>query len=188
MLRIPVIDLGSQWTHRIWRTLKYLGADTQIVPINSDFSKLNADAFVLSGGAISIQENKGSEIEPAGVLMDEISGPVLGICAGHQYMGLNFGGKAQPSKNPEYGKVEIIIDNPGELFDGIPGKFIAWASHNDEVVDVPNFRVLAHSKDCTNHAMQHKTKPFFGCLFHPEVEHTQHGSDIYKNFTKLVKK
>lgn len=188
-MKVLIVDFGSQWTHRIHRTLKYLDVDSQIIPVSTPVKNiLSADALVLSGGAIRIALGDASQVGNARKYIGKFSGPIMGICAGQQFIGLHFGGKARQCKVPEFGKVEITVDDKDELFEGLPEKFTAWASHNDEVVDTPGFQVLAHSKDASNHAFKSLTRPIYGCLFHPEVEHTEHGSEIYANFLKLVKK
>jgi len=82
--------------------------------------------------------------------------PVLGICAGHQFMAKHFGAEVGPAEVPEYGKAELLVDEEDELFRGLPKKFNAWLSHNDEVKTLPHeFIKLAHSKDCNIQAFRH---------------------------------
>jgi GMP synthase (glutamine-hydrolysing) len=188
-MKIPVIDNGSQWTHRIKRTLRDLGCETEIIPNTTPLSSLkDADGLVFSGGALRIGKGEESTAGNCGEYVDKFHGPIIGICAGQQYLALYFGGKVAPAKVPEYGEVGLIIDERDDLFEGLPPSFTVWASHNDEVVEAPGFGVLAHSKDCGNHAMKHEKRPIYGTLFHPEVEHTQHGEEIYANFLKVCKK
>jgi GMP synthase (glutamine-hydrolysing) len=189
MVKIYVIDNGGQWTHREWRVLKYLEVDTKIVPNTAPFSEVaEIDGLVLSGGAprIAIEGSLGN----CGKYLEKATFPVLGICAGHQFMAMFFGGKTEPSKVPEYGKVELTLlndDNP--LFKGVPKKSIAWLSHNDEVTKIPDgFEIIASSENCEIQAMQHTSRPFFGLQFHPEVEHTEYGEQIFKNFVKMCEK
>jgi GMP synthase (glutamine-hydrolysing) len=80
----------------------------------------------------------------------------------------------------------VTIDNHNELFSGLPDKFQAWESHNDEVKTLPkDFIKLAHSDICQVQAFKSTKKPFYGVQFHPEVEHTEYGYDIFKNFLKI---
>ncbi|MGC9060824.1 MAG: GMP synthase subunit A [Thermoplasmata archaeon] len=188
-MRIYVIDNGGQWTHREWRVLKYLGVDTKIVPNTTETERImDADGLVLSGGAPRI----GSEIQKLGNVgeyINKLEVPILGICVGHQYIAMHFGGTAGPANIPAYGKVEVSIDKPSDIFDNLPDKFIAWESHNDEVKNMPEcFEILAHSENCRVEAMQHKARPIYGVQFHPEVEHTQYGDQIFKNFIGLCKR
>lgn len=188
MVRIYVIDNGGQWTHREWRTLRDLEVETTIVPnttLFSDLEKDNVQGLVLSGGAPRIGLN--STLGNCAEYLDKADFPILGICAGHQFMARHFGGRVQPSELPEFGKVELTIcteDDP--LFKGVSKKSIVWESHNDEVTVLPNdFTKLAESDNCKIQAMRYNKKPFYGLQFHPEVEHTQFGDKIFKNFIQL---
>jgi GMP synthase (glutamine-hydrolysing) len=97
-----------------------------------------------------------------------------------------LGGKAGPSKVPEFGKTMVSIDDEDDLFKGLPDTLVAWESHNDEVTELPpDFIALAHSDNCQVQAMRHKTKPLFGLQFHPEVEHTDNGYDIFQAFVDV---
>jgi len=188
-MNVSIIDFGSQWTHRIHRTLAYLDVSSKILPVSTPLKDiLKSDALIFSGGAMRVGVEGAKLTGNSSKYVEKFEGPILGICAGQQFLGLHFGGKAQPAKGPEYGKVEIIVDDHDELFAGLPDRFTAWASHNDEVVNTPGFSVLAHSKDCSNHAFKSLSRPIYGCLFHPEVEHTEHGSEIYANFLKMARR
>ena len=191
MVRIYVIDNGGQWTHREWRTLRYLDVDTKIVPNTTAFQDLSnekIDGLVLSGGAprIGLEDNLGNCAE----YLEKAEFPILGICAGHQFMARFFGGTVEPSEIPEFGKIELVLLTANEsLFEGVSKKSIVWESHNDEVIRLPkDFEILGESKNCKIQAMRHKKKQLYGLQFHPEVEHTEYGEQIFKNFVKLCKK
>lgn len=191
MVRIYVIDNGGQWTHREWRTLRDLDVDTKIVPNTTAFQDLSneeIDGLVLSGGAprIGLEGDLGNCAE----YLEKAEFPILGICAGHQFMARFFGGEVEPSKVPEFGKIELALLKEGDaLFEGVSKKSIVWESHNDEVIRLPkDFEILGESKNCKIQAMRHKKKQLYGLQFHPEVEHTEYGEQIFKNFVKLCKK
>jgi len=185
-MRVYVVDNGGQWTHREWRVLKYLGVDTKIVPNDSPVSDLKeVDGLVLSGGAprVGIDPEK---MGKNGEYLDAFRGPILGICAGHQFMATYLGGAAAPAKVPEFGKSVVKVHEPDVLFEGLPDQFEVWESHNDEVTKIPpGFTALASSPNCSVQAMRHRDRPLFGLQFHPEVEHTQFGPDIFRNFLKV---
>ena len=191
MVRIYVIDNGGQWTHREWRTLRDLDVDTKIVPNTTAFQDLSnekIDGLVLSGGAprIGLEDNLGNCAE----YLEKAGFPILGICAGHQFMARFFGGTVEPSEIPEFGKIELVLLTANEsLFEGVSKKSIVWESHNDEVIRLPkDFEILGESKNCKIQAMKHKKKQLYGLQFHPEVEHTEYGEQIFKNFVKLCEK
>jgi GMP synthase (glutamine-hydrolysing) len=170
--------------------LRDLGAETKIVPNNIFFNEIvkeDINGLVLSGGAprIGLDGNLGNTHE----ILKKANFPILGICAGHQYMARFFGGSVKTAKNPEFGKIELNILKEHEIFKGLPKKSIVWESHNDEVTKLPiNFICLAESESCKIQAMKHKSKPFYGLQFHPEVEHTEYGELVFQNFIKICEK
>lgn len=187
-MKIYVVDNGGQWTHREWRVLRYLGVDAKIVPNTIPFEEIaDADALILSGGSPNVANDRdvmGNNPE----YLDMADFPIFGICAGMQFICKHFGGTLGPGKVPEFGKVELTVDDHDGLFNGIPSEIEAWASHNDEVKTIPkNFKVTAHSPDCSVEAVRCETRPIYGVQFHPEVEHTQYGSEIFQNFLDIVK-
>lgn len=187
-MKVYVVDNGGQWTHREWRVLKYLNVETKIIPNTTLFDEIDADGLVLSGGAPRIGEEL-FKLGNTSEYLEKADFPILGMCVSHQYMAIYFGGKAGPAETPAYGKVELFIDNENELFKGLPKKFFVWESHNDEIKKLPkDFRILAHSENCKYEAIKHKKRPFYGVQFHPEVENTEHGYDIFRNFIELCKK
>jgi len=191
MVRVYVVDNGGQWTHREWRRLRDLGVETKIVPNTASFEEINkdnVDGLVLSGGAPRI--GLIGDLGNCGEFLEKADFPILGICAGHQYMGRYFGGKVEPAKTPEFGKVKLtLLKKDDSIFEGVPKKSVVWDSHNDEVTVLPDsFEHLGESENCKIQAMKHKKKPLYGLQFHPEVEHTEYGEQIFKNFVNLCKK
>jgi len=190
MVKIYVVDNGGQWTHREWRTLRDLEVETKIVPNTVSFDDLkndDIDGLVLSGGAprIGLEGTLGNTDE----ILEKADFPILGICAGHQYIARFYGGKARPAEKPEFGKIELEIVKKDDFFKDVPKKSIVWESHNDEVEKLPNdFELLAKSDNCPIQAMRHKTRSIYGLQFHPEVENTEFGEQMFKNFVKICKK
>jgi len=190
MVKIYVVDNGGQWTHREWRTLRDLDVETKIIPNTTSFEdiiKEGIDGLVLSGGAprIGLKDELGNTSE----YLEKADFPILGICAGHHFMGRFFGGKVTPSKTPEFGKIELQLIKKDRLFNGVSEKSIVWESHNDEVSELPeDFEVLAKSESCKIQAMKYSKKPFYGVQFHPEVEHTEYGELIFKNFVNMCER
>lgn len=186
-MKIWVVDNGGQWTHREWRVLRYLGVDTQMVDNKLPLEELqaaNLDGLVLSGGAPRVGVD--GELGNCGDYIDGLDVPIVGICAGHQFMARHFGGDAAPGDPPEFGAVEMTVTKAGGILDEVPEKSTVWASHHDEVSVVPDsFEVLSHSETCPVQVMRHKERPLFGIQFHPEVEHTQYGVQMFRNFVRI---
>ena len=104
----------------------------------------------------------------------------------HQLIAELFGGKVRTAKVGEYADSKIIVDNEDEILRGLAPSFNAWVSHKDEVSTIPqDFLKLAHSNTCSIEAMVHVKFPLYGLQFHPEVEHTPKGPDIFKNFLRI---
>ena len=180
---VAVIDNGGQWTHREWRVLNYLGCDAEIVPNTLPLDELERfRALVLSGGAPRIE----SESEALGLTaeyLDAARWPILGICVGHQYIATHYGGAAGPAKVPEFGSALVTVAERGWLMEGLPDELTVWESHNDEVTRLPDgFDILASSDDCAVQAMQHRKLPYAGVQYHPEVEHSECGAELFQNF------
>ncbi|MGN0852184.1 MAG: glutamine-hydrolyzing GMP synthase [Kiritimatiellia bacterium] len=180
---IAILDYGSQYTQLIARRIREQHVYSEIVRFDTTAARLRArppKGIILSGGPNSVFE-KGSpgidrEIFNLGV-------PVLGVCYGMQLMSQELGGEVQPGELREYGKTEMTVMPGNRLFKGLPDKFVVWMSHGDRVAAIPEgFKASAVSDNCPYAAMRNEEKNFYGIQFHPEVVHTQHGSQILSNF------
>ncbi len=185
-MKIYVIDNGGQWTHREWRVLRDLGVTAEIKRNDSDMEELlDADGLVLSGGAASIAYES-FKLGRTSEYLSKMKIPILGICVGAQFMGMYYGAKVGPADHPEFGKVRVSVFNKGQLLQNIPDEFFVWESHNDEVKEVPpNFILGASSDTCRLQYFYDDNRKRYAVQFHPEVEHTQYGTQIFKNFIEL---
>ena len=128
-----------------------------------------------------------SALGNTGQYLDEATFPIFGICVGMQFIAQHFGGIADAAQIPEFGKTTLTITKPEGPFAGIlDSPITVWESHNDEVKELPEeFEVLAHSDNCAVQGFRHVSRPIWGVQFHPEVEHTDHGDTMFRNFIKL---
>jgi len=185
---IAIIDNLGQYTHRIWRTIRELGFKAEILDNKTSVEDIKARkplGIVFSGGPSL--ENVGNCYE---ILKryGEFEVPILGICLGHQLIAQYFGGVVGRGLKAEYSLVEIEILSEDDIFMNLPKKLKVWASHMDEVKELPaEFELLAKSDFCEIEAMKHKKLPIYGVQFHPEVAHTEKGREILENFVKLCK-
>lgn len=182
---ILIVDMGSQYTHVIWRTCRDLGQEGKIVPKTVARAELDAaSAVILSGGPSSVTKDNFHSLPD---FIRETEKPMLGICLGHQLIAHTLGGKVVKGKNAEYGISRVEVDRQGVLLEGVPASFNAWVSHFDEVKEMPKgFAALAHSETCKVEAMECPEKKLFSVQFHPEVWHTENGEKILENFLKQV--
>ncbi len=94
----------------------------------------------------------------------------------------NFGGKVKRA-NKEYGSSVLTIDNNSDILNGIGDSVRAWMSHGDEAENIPEgFEIIGHTENSRSAAIANKQKTVFGIQFHPEVVHTEKGTEILKNF------
>jgi GMP synthase (glutamine-hydrolysing) len=185
MTDIIVVANRGQYNHRIYRTLKYLGVGPKLVQNSitiDEVEKESPKGIVIGGG--QYLEASGNSGEIIRRYHEEI--PILGICLGHQLMAKLFGGEVRTAEIGEYAESEIVVDDEDTILKGVGPSFKAWVSHKDEVSALPeDFITLAHSETCPIEAMAHKDLPLFGVQFHPEVEHTPKGPEIFKNFLRV---
>ncbi|MDP6870125.1 MAG: GMP synthase subunit A [Candidatus Poseidoniaceae archaeon] len=186
-LIIDVIDNGGQWTHREWRMLRYLGVDTKIVENNTPIENLrNLDGLILSGGAARVGLT--GELGNCAEFL-KLNIPILGICAGHQFMARYYGGDAREAPKPEFGAMNITLRNGGgKIFARTAENQIVWESHNDEVHIVPdNFFITASSSSCEVQGMENNAGDRFGLQFHPEVNDSEFGKEMFENFVEICR-
>jgi GMP synthase (glutamine-hydrolysing) len=135
--------------------------------------------IVLSGGPSSVYDATAPVCDPKVLQLDV---PVLGICYGMQWMAHTLGGKVEPAERREYGRAELAIENGSKLFADIPSRFKIWNSHGDHVVGVPEGFSVTGRTDNAIGAVENAAKKLYGVEFHPEVNHTERGTDILNNF------
>ena len=101
-----------------------------------------------------------------------------------------YGGRAAEAPAPAFGAASInLIDGGGLIFAGMPETQNVWESHNDEVVEVPEgFHITASSESCAIQAMENQTKDRFGLQFHPEVNDSEYGVQIFENFVDICRR
>ena len=186
MDKIIVLDFGSQYSHLICRRIREFSVFAELVPYDisyEELEKLNPKGIIFSGGPSSVY-NSDAPI-PENKIFD-MNLPLLGICYGHQLIVNKFGGKVKRA-NKEYGSSLLSIDNNKDLLNGIGESVRAWMSHGDEAEEIPpGFNVIGHTEGAKAAAIASEEKSIFGIQFHPEVVHTEQGSEILKNFVLKV--
>jgi len=181
---ILILDFGSQYTQLIARRVRENKVFSRIIPYNTpakEIAAMNPKGLILSGGPASVTDKRKSPYPDKGIL--KLGIPVLGICYGMQVIAELMNGKVRHTKEREFGKAELFIDDNRDLFSHIPGNFTCWASHGDYVNKLPSgFIVSAHTLNAPIAAISNVSKKIYGVQFHPEVTHTEKGSQIISNF------
>ena len=180
---IVVLDFGSQFTQLIARRLRELSVYSEILPFNTPIAEIRARqpvGIVLSGGPRSVSEGSAPRCEPA-VFSSDV--PVLGICYGMQLMTDVLGGEVAPAPHREYGHASVTIDEHAPILASVGPELRVWASHGDFVKSAPpGFTVTATSANAPVAAMVDESRRLYALLFHPEVAHTDRGTEILRNF------
>ena len=186
MDKIVVLDFGSQYSHLICRRIRDFSVYAELVPFDislENLAKLNPKGIIFSGGPSSVYDS-GAPIPDKKIF--QLNVPILGICYGHQIIVNNFGGKIKRA-NKEYGSSVLTIDSNSDILNGIGDSVRAWMSHGDEAENVPEgFEIIGHTESSRSAAIANKQKTVFGIQFHPEVVHTEKGTEILKNFVLKV--
>ncbi len=184
---IVVLDFGSQYTQVIARRIREANVFSSVLPYNSklsDIRKQNPVGIVLSGGPASVFAKDSPKPNPG---IFKLGVPILGICYGLQLMGKMLGGEVKSSDRREYGRGTLSIERKGTLFSGLPTKLSVWNSHGDSLAKLPKgFRALAKTENSAYAAIEDSKRKFFGLQFHPEVEHSEKGNEVIKNFLTKV--
>lgn len=183
---VIVLDFGGQYNQLIARRVRECGVYCEVKPYTTplaDIRAMNPIGIIFTGGPNSVYDPKSPQVDPAiftwGV-------PILGICYGCQLMAHALGGQvteAQDDSAREYGKTQTYYDTACKLFHGLPAQGISWMSHGDYMAKVPEgFALVAHSDACPNVAIADETRGFYGVQFHPEVNHSENGVAMIRNF------
>src|SRR5437588_10225579 len=180
---IPILDFGAQYAQLIARRVREKGVYSELVRPDisfDDLKKLNPKGLILSGGPSSVYEPNAPKGDPR---IFDLGVPVLGICYGMQLGAQILGGQVKPAKAREYGRAKLQIQSDDPFVHGLPKETTVWMSHGDQVHELPgDFLPLATTPTCPYAAARHKSRPFYGVQFHPEVTHTPRGEQLFQNF------
>ncbi|HZN69839.1 MAG TPA: glutamine-hydrolyzing GMP synthase [Tepidisphaeraceae bacterium] len=181
---VPILDFGAQYVQLIARRVREKGVYSELMrpdtPVE-EIRKLKPKGIILSGGPSSVYEPNAPKCDPR---IFDLGVPVLGICYGMQLGAQILGGQVKPARAREFGRAKLTVIAPSEPFvHGLPRETTVWMSHGDQVYDLPpDFIPLATTPTCPYAAARHRTRPFYGVQFHPEVTHTPRGEQIFQNF------
>lgn len=180
---VIVLDFGGQYNQLIARRVRDLNVYCEVMSYKTPISEIKEKkpvGIIFTGGPNSVYLDASPTITKE---IFDLDIPILGICYGSQLMAHILGGKVAPAEKSEYGKTSVSFDKTSLMFGDIPEKSIAWMSHTDRIERVPDgFRITAHTDACPAAAMENPEKKLYAVQFHPEVQHTEYGSDILRSF------
>ncbi len=180
---ILVLDFGSQYTQLIARRIREQNVYCEIHPFDFPIADARAMAprgIILSGGPQSVYGEDAPWCDRA---YFDLGAPILGICYGMQLTTYFLDGNVQAAEEREYGRAEITTEGDSVLFRGTPARQKVWASHGDRILAAPDgFGRIATSPNAPFTAFENPERRIWGIQFHPEVTHTEYGSQILRNF------
>ena len=180
---ILVVDFGAQYARLIARRVREAHVYSEIVSPTISVAEIKARApkgIIFSGGPKSVYESPAPSID-TGVY--ELGIPILGLCYGAQLMALQLGGTVSRTGQGEYGRTELTQSGTSPLCPDWPATSSVWMSHGDAITAVPDgFTATAASAGAPVAAMHDPDRRLFGLQFHPEVVHTDRGSEVFDHF------
>lgn len=180
--KIIILDFGSQTTQLIGRRVRELNTYCEILPYNKmPENDSSIKGVILSGSPFSVYDKSAFKIDLASIRNKY---PILGICYGAQFIAYTGGGKVEPAGSREYGRAHLDqFDMSNPLFKGVRPHSQVWMSHGDTITAIPDgFTKIASTDKVEIAAYQAENENIWGVQFHPEVFHTEDGTQMLKNF------
>ena len=184
--KVLILDFGGQYNQLIARRVRECNVYCEVKPYTMSLDEIRIFApigIIFTGGPGSVYRVDSPQVDPG---IFELGIPILGICYGCQLMAHNLGGQVTPAQDDsarEYGKTTTFYNTACKLFKGLGEKGISWMSHGDYMAKVPDgFALVASSLACPNVAIADESRGFYGVQYHPEVNHTENGVAMIRNF------
>jgi GMP synthase (glutamine-hydrolysing) len=186
--KILIVDCGSSKVPEIEKMLAELSAETRKIKLDS-LPDEDLDAYngiVISGAPVLLTKEKKEPFLEKIKALKKYENPVLGICFGHQLIGLLHGAEISLCREDrDWQDIQKLKESA--LLIGFGNNFRMKEDHIECISLPENFELIASSSTCENEAMQHKLLPVYGVQFHPETS-MEEGKKIFSNFLWVCKK
>jgi anthranilate synthase component 2 len=192
MSRLLIIDNYDSFTYNLVQMLAAAGADVTVWRNDAfelhDIERENPDGLVVSPGPCTPTE--------AGHSVDVIrrygaSVPTLGVCLGHQSIGMAYGARVTQARLIKHGKTSPVKHDGSGIFSGLEGDAVVTRYHSLVIEDVPDELVVNATTDDDGDAVvmgvRHQAHPVWGVQFHPESILTEDGDTMLKTFLAFVR-
>lgn len=191
-MRILIVDCDDSFTMNIYDSIATYDVDVEVINHKeirlTSISSIPYDGIVLSPGP-----NEPNHIPILNDLINHYkhSIPILGICLGHQALGIHFGYELKPSKEPMHGISVPIICSPDTIFEGIDCSDFQVMRYNSLALvqgDSSDFYPICSLKNGEIMGCKHAQFPIYSFQFHLESIGTPQGSILIRNWVEFVKK
>jgi len=181
---VLVLDFGGQYNQLIARRVRENKVYCEVLPHDASLETIkakNPKGIIFTGGPNVVTEEGAPKVDKG---IFDLGIPVLGICYGAQLTAHLLGGTVAPADQREYGKKELNVTNVGHpIFKEVAAASTCWMSHTYHVTDVPaGFDVIASTDTCHVAAFANDAQKIYGLQYHPEVVHTEAGTQMLSNF------
>ena len=188
---VVVLDFGGQYTQLIARRVREQQVFSSILPCTASIEairRFEPAGIILSGGPNSVYDPDAPKCDPQ-VLALGI--PVLGICYGMQWIAHTLGGKVETAPHREYGRKHLDLGKTpssggSQLLAGLPASSRIWCSHGDNVLGLPPGFCKTAQTESAIAGLENPERKIYAVQFHPEVKHTDHGTQILRNFLSRI--
>ena len=180
---ILVLDFGGQYNQLIARRVRECNVYCEVHNYDLDIADIkekNPKGIIFTGGPNSVYEEGSPKVNEE---IYRLGVPVLGLCYGAQLMTYQFGGKVDTAPVSEYGKTLVKVKNKETILRGVKDETICWMSHTDYIQRAPEgFNIIASTDNCPVAVMENREEKLYAIQFHPEVNHTEEGTKMLRNF------
>ena len=187
-MKVLLVDNYDSFVYNLAQYVGALGAEPIVIRNDVDIEQMQRvepDAIVISPGP-GHPIDAGRSIEVLGAW--EAETPILGVCLGHQAIGVAFGAEVVRAEKVMHGKTSLIHHFGTGVFSGLPAEFEATRYHSlvIEPSSLPKvLEVTASTDDGVIMGVRHVDRPIHGVQFHPESVSTGCGMQLIENFLKL---
>jgi len=182
-----IIDNFDSFTYNLVDYFERLGEECIVYRNNVSTDIIFAgvyDGMILSPGP-GIPKDAGFLLDIIDHYQDKL--PILGICLGHQALGIYYGASLKKAIRPVHGKISTITLKENDFFKSMPSKISIVRYHSLIVYDLPNnLNSLSETSEGELMIMKHISLPIYGIQFHPESILTEYGLDILNNWLLIT--